>query len=266
MLNYEVPSALLAPLVPAGTELDTWNGATLASMVGFRFLDTRVTRDPDSRPPGLRRGEPPLLCPPARRGQPVAARGRLRARAGASAGDRARGTLVLQRAVLGRAHAPRAPHGRRRGRAAGPGGLRLARRGSLASPRGDNAGPAGAAGSRARKPRSPPSITGATRSSATAGRRNTGWSTRRGGSGMRRRRSSTAMSRRCMGQALRNVWGPGPGRLFWLKAPPSRSIEGGACPSDKESASPFSGAHDDAQPVHLVQTLTTSVLPPRTTW
>lgn len=42
MLNYEVPPALLQPLVPAGTELDTWQGATLASMVGFRFLDTRV--------------------------------------------------------------------------------------------------------------------------------------------------------------------------------------------------------------------------------
>jgi uncharacterized protein YqjF (DUF2071 family) len=42
MLNYEVPGALLGPLVPAGTELDTWGGITLASMVGFRFLDTRV--------------------------------------------------------------------------------------------------------------------------------------------------------------------------------------------------------------------------------
>jgi uncharacterized protein len=42
MLNYEVPAALLRPLVPSGTELDTWDGATLASMVGFRFLDTRV--------------------------------------------------------------------------------------------------------------------------------------------------------------------------------------------------------------------------------
>lgn len=42
MLNYEVPAALLHPLVPAGTELDTWNGSTLASIVGFRFLDTRV--------------------------------------------------------------------------------------------------------------------------------------------------------------------------------------------------------------------------------
>src|SRR5687768_9146862 len=42
MLNYEVPSALLRPLVPPGTELDTWQGAALATMVGFRFLDTRV--------------------------------------------------------------------------------------------------------------------------------------------------------------------------------------------------------------------------------
>jgi len=42
MLNYEVPPAVLQPLVPAGTELDRWNGVTLVSMVGFRFLDTRV--------------------------------------------------------------------------------------------------------------------------------------------------------------------------------------------------------------------------------
>lgn len=42
ILNYEVPPALLRPLVPAGTELDTWQGAVVASLVGFRFLDTRV--------------------------------------------------------------------------------------------------------------------------------------------------------------------------------------------------------------------------------
>ena len=42
MLNYEVPAALLRPLVPAGTELDSWKGSTLASIVGFLFLDTRV--------------------------------------------------------------------------------------------------------------------------------------------------------------------------------------------------------------------------------
>ncbi len=42
MLNYQVDAALLAPLVPAGTELDAWRGVTYASMVGFHFLDTRV--------------------------------------------------------------------------------------------------------------------------------------------------------------------------------------------------------------------------------
>lgn len=42
MLNYEVAPELLAPLVPAGTELDEWDGRALASMVGFRFLATRV--------------------------------------------------------------------------------------------------------------------------------------------------------------------------------------------------------------------------------
>ena len=42
MLNYEADAALLRPLVPAGTELDTWGGVTYASVVGFLFLDTRV--------------------------------------------------------------------------------------------------------------------------------------------------------------------------------------------------------------------------------
>ena len=42
MLNYEVPPEILQPLVPAGTELDSWQGQTFASMVGFLFLDTRV--------------------------------------------------------------------------------------------------------------------------------------------------------------------------------------------------------------------------------
>jgi uncharacterized protein len=42
MLNYEVPAALLLPMVPAGTELDTFRGSVLATMVGFRFLHTRV--------------------------------------------------------------------------------------------------------------------------------------------------------------------------------------------------------------------------------
>lgn len=42
MLNYEVDPNLLSALVPAGTELDTWHGKTFISLVGFRFLRTRV--------------------------------------------------------------------------------------------------------------------------------------------------------------------------------------------------------------------------------
>ena len=42
MLNYEVNPSVLSPFVPAGTELDSWNGRTYASLVGFMFLKTRV--------------------------------------------------------------------------------------------------------------------------------------------------------------------------------------------------------------------------------
>ena len=42
MLNYEVDPNLLARFVPPGTELDSWNGKTFVSLVGFRFLRTRV--------------------------------------------------------------------------------------------------------------------------------------------------------------------------------------------------------------------------------
>ena len=42
LLNYPCPRALLAPLVPAGTDLDDWQGHTLVSLVGFRFADTRL--------------------------------------------------------------------------------------------------------------------------------------------------------------------------------------------------------------------------------
>ncbi len=42
MLNYEVDSALLEPLCPIGTELESFEGKYFASPVAFRFLDTRV--------------------------------------------------------------------------------------------------------------------------------------------------------------------------------------------------------------------------------
>ena len=42
MLNYAVDPAVLRPLVPRGTELDFHHGQTFVSVVGFRFLNTRV--------------------------------------------------------------------------------------------------------------------------------------------------------------------------------------------------------------------------------
>ena len=42
MLNYVVEPDLLRPHVPAGVELDAWNGKTYLSMVGFLFQETRV--------------------------------------------------------------------------------------------------------------------------------------------------------------------------------------------------------------------------------
>jgi uncharacterized protein YqjF (DUF2071 family) len=42
MINYEIEPALLERHVPAGVELDTWNGKTFVSMVGFLFEKTSV--------------------------------------------------------------------------------------------------------------------------------------------------------------------------------------------------------------------------------
>ena len=46
LLNYVCPPALLEPLVPAGTELDPWEGRTLVSLVGFLFSETRLLGAP----------------------------------------------------------------------------------------------------------------------------------------------------------------------------------------------------------------------------
>lgn len=42
MINYSIDPAILHPHVPAGTELDQHNGVTYVSVVGFRFLNTRL--------------------------------------------------------------------------------------------------------------------------------------------------------------------------------------------------------------------------------
>lgn len=46
MLNYEIDPAVLSLFVPAGTELDFWNSKTFVSVVGFRFLNTRIAGIP----------------------------------------------------------------------------------------------------------------------------------------------------------------------------------------------------------------------------
>ena len=42
MLNYEMDPRVLAPRVPRGTELDSFDGVTFASVVGFLFLRTKL--------------------------------------------------------------------------------------------------------------------------------------------------------------------------------------------------------------------------------
>ena len=42
MLNFAVDPALLRPFLPAGTEIDSFEGRTYVSLVGFQFNDTRV--------------------------------------------------------------------------------------------------------------------------------------------------------------------------------------------------------------------------------
>ena len=42
MANYEVAPELLEGFVPKGTELDFYEGKCFASLVGFKFLDTKV--------------------------------------------------------------------------------------------------------------------------------------------------------------------------------------------------------------------------------
>ncbi len=42
MLNHAVPASLLEPFVPAGTELDAFEGKTYLSLIGFEFNHSRI--------------------------------------------------------------------------------------------------------------------------------------------------------------------------------------------------------------------------------
>jgi uncharacterized protein len=46
MLNYEIDPNILAPFIPPSTELDSWNGKTYVSLVGFLFQKARLGRIP----------------------------------------------------------------------------------------------------------------------------------------------------------------------------------------------------------------------------
>lgn len=43
MINYEIDRTVLLPFLPRGTELDDWQGKTIVSIVGFLFLETKVS-------------------------------------------------------------------------------------------------------------------------------------------------------------------------------------------------------------------------------
>ena len=42
IINYSVDPSILSPYVPYGTELDYWNGKCYVSLVGFRFINTKL--------------------------------------------------------------------------------------------------------------------------------------------------------------------------------------------------------------------------------
>ena len=42
LLNYEIEPDVLLPHVPGGTEIDLWDGRCFVSVVGFRFVKTRL--------------------------------------------------------------------------------------------------------------------------------------------------------------------------------------------------------------------------------
>ena len=125
MLNYEIDPAALRPLAPPGTEIDSWNGQTFLSVVGFLFLNT---------PPVLglpvpfhRNFEEINLRVYVRRQASEGWRRRRRLREGNRPENRRRGRrpLDLQRELRGSSHALAGAAARRIEGDAGPGGVRL---------------------------------------------------------------------------------------------------------------------------------------------
>jgi uncharacterized protein YqjF (DUF2071 family) len=42
LVNYVIDPEVLLPLLPYGTELDLWEGKCYVSLVGFRFINTKL--------------------------------------------------------------------------------------------------------------------------------------------------------------------------------------------------------------------------------
>ena len=106
LITYEAPAALLAPLVPRGTELDVHRGRVLVSLVGFRFLNTRVL---GCRVPGHQHFDEINLRFYVRRDVAGELRQGRHLRRGDRSAPRHRGggPRGVQRAVRGAAHAQR---------------------------------------------------------------------------------------------------------------------------------------------------------------
>ena len=71
MLNYEVDAGLLLPFTPAGTELDRWNEQIFVSLVGFRFLKTRLRGIPADSDALEFRGSQPAVLRATASGEPI---------------------------------------------------------------------------------------------------------------------------------------------------------------------------------------------------
>src|ERR1700719_4324765 len=46
LFSFEAPPALFEPFLPHGVELDDWRGRTFFSLIGFRFLKSRLLGGP----------------------------------------------------------------------------------------------------------------------------------------------------------------------------------------------------------------------------
>ncbi len=119
VLNFDVDPAVLGPFVPAGTELDLWQGTTLVSLVGFQFLDTARLWAGNSAASQLRGGKSAILRA-ASGGRRLAAGRGVHSRAGAAAGHCLDRAAAVRRELPHRADSTRRANSQRRPAALSP--------------------------------------------------------------------------------------------------------------------------------------------------